>query len=89
MSHVQVVGRSMAPKLDAQVIDPSGKVVLISDLKAENKRETIPKNRSFSSTAGNLERRVRTLEQIVELLRWNEFYGWREADEESDEEFVL
>lgn len=91
VSHVQVMGHSLAPALGVEVLDSSGNFVLKHDLQADNSQPGLPENKPCSSSTVHLERRVRTLEQILEMLRGNQIeYVFADEDEdESDEEFVF
>lgn len=93
VSHVQVVGYPLAPALGVEVIDPSGKFVLKHNLQAGNSQPNLPENKPCLISTAHLERRVRTLEQILEMLRGNEIEyvvaDEEDDDDESEEEFVL
>lgn len=85
------MGHSLAPALGVEVLDSSGNFVLKHDLQADNSQPGLPENKPCSSSTVHLERRVRTLEQILEMLRGNQIeYVFADEDEdESDEEFVF
>ncbi|XP_021279997.1 F-box protein At4g00755 isoform X1 [Herrania umbratica] len=84
VSHVQVLGRPLAPGFSIQILEPSEKFVLNLLSYTE---PTVPEQ---PSSVSNLHMRVRGLEQIVNLLRGNvdvEYgYGWDIDDEDSDED---
>lgn len=91
MSHVRVLGRSLAPAFGVEILDPSGNFVLKQYLQADNCPLNLPENKPCSITNFDLERRVRTLQQIVDMFRGNEggVYPWDVDEDESDEEFVF
>lgn len=89
MSHVQVLGQSLAPALAVEVLDPSGRFVLKNNLQAKGDcKPSILKKKSRAIT----DQRARLLEGlIVEFEDFDEDYAeyMLELEDESDEEFVL
>lgn len=89
VSHVEVVGQSLFPALDVEVLEPSGTFVLKNDLQAQgDSQPTTPV------------RRARQLQHIVDLFDididpdYEAFLlemeqGGYVVEEGSDEEFVL
>ncbi|KAH7577853.1 hypothetical protein ACOSP7_001083 [Xanthoceras sorbifolium] len=87
ITHVQIVGRSLSPAFSVDIHEPSKKLTL--KVLSYNQPSLLEVPCGNSSVY--LQRRVRDLRQIVNILRGNVYvpdYGWGE-EEESDDEFVL
>uniref|UniRef100_A0A6P4APF9 F-box protein At4g00755 n=1 Tax=Ziziphus jujuba TaxID=326968 RepID=A0A6P4APF9_ZIZJJ len=89
VSHVEVLGQSLAPALAVEDLDPSGRFVLKNNLQAKGDcKPGLPKRKSRAIT----EQRARQLQGLI-----NEFEDFDEdyaeyilaLEDESDEEFVL
>ncbi|KAF5733007.1 F-box protein [Tripterygium wilfordii] len=91
VSHVQVMGRSLSPAFDVEILKPSGEFAL----KVLSYTQPNPPEDSPVTTASSeyLLRRVRDLAQIVNMLQGDvgvhEDYEWEEEDVEADDEFPL
>ncbi|PON58009.1 F-box domain containing protein [Parasponia andersonii] len=90
VSRVQVLGRLLAPALGVDILDSSGKFVLKQFLQADNSPINLPENKPNSINDIDPERRVRTLQRIVDLFRGNGgVNAWDADDADSDEELVF
>ncbi|XP_044492463.1 F-box protein At4g00755-like isoform X2 [Mangifera indica] len=88
VSHVQIMGRLLSPALGVDILEPSGKFVL----KVNSYTQPSKTGDSCANSSVYLQRRVRDLGQIINILPGNVFdateYEWVEEDD-SDDEFDL
>lgn len=98
VSHVQVKGQSLSPAFGVETNLPSGLFVLKNNRQAKfHNQPSLPENESDAILTSDLERHVREMLPIVNTLRGNvdeEYYAWddpdwNEAEDETDEEFVI
>lgn len=98
VSHVQVKGESLSPALGVETNVPSGLFVLKNNMQAKfHNQLSLPENESDAISTSDLERHE--MLPIVNMLRVNdvdfeEFDAWDdpdwdEAEDETDEEFVI
>lgn len=89
MSHVQIMGRPLSPPFGVENLEPCGKFVL----KVLSYTQPSVAEEPSAISSVYLQRRVRDLGQIINILRGNVVdvgeYEWAEDDDESDDEFVL
>lgn len=88
VSHVRVSGRPLTPTFGVEIIEPSGKFVLKA---LSYKKESLPESSPRRISSLELQRRVRNLEYILNMLRGNVRDVediWDEEQDDSDEEFV-
>lgn len=98
VSYVQVKGQSLSPAFGVETNVPSGLFVLKNNMQAKfHNQPSLPENESYANATSDLERHVREMLPIVNMLRGNvdeEYYAWddpdwNEAEDETDEEFVI
>ena len=98
VSHVQVKGQSLSPAFGVETNVPSGLFVLKNNMQAKfHNQLSLPENESDAISTSDLERHE--MLPIVNMLRVNgvdfeEFDAWDdpdwdEAEDETDEEFVI
>ncbi|KAF8032507.1 hypothetical protein BT93_D1425 [Corymbia citriodora subsp. variegata] len=88
VSHVRVLGRPLSPTFGVEMIEPSGKFVLKA---LSYTKESLPESSPRRISSLELQRRVRNLEYILNMLRGNVRDVediWDEEQDDSDEEFV-
>ncbi|XP_022924501.1 F-box protein At4g00755-like isoform X1 [Cucurbita moschata] len=93
VSHVQVIGRSLSPAFDIEILEPSWEFILKCNRQAKTYNQlSMLDNEPLTILPTYLERRVIELRQIVNMLRGNvvqgEYYAWGDEEDESDEDFV-
>jgi hypothetical protein len=72
ISYVQVVGRSLSPAFGVEILEPSGKFVLKNDMKHKlHTHPSLPEDEPGEISADRLQRRLRDLQHIVNLLQGN------------------
>lgn len=100
MSHVQVKGQSLSPAFGVETNIPSGLFVLKYMQANFHNQPSLPENESDAVLTSDLERHVREMLPIVNMLRGNveDFEAWDDPDwvgtedegeDETDEEFVI
>ncbi|XP_030457427.2 F-box protein At4g00755 [Syzygium oleosum] len=88
VSHVRVLGRPLSPTFGVDIIEPSGKFVLKA---LSYTKESLPESSPRRISSLELQRRVRNLEHILNMLRGNVRDVediWDEGQDDSDEEFA-
>ncbi|KAJ7951073.1 F-box protein [Quillaja saponaria] len=88
VSHVQVVGRSLSPAFGVEILDSSGEFILKNDQLLHCPTKTsLSDNEPNAVSADYLQRQVRDLQNIVDLMQENvqivEPLGW-DGDEDDD-----
>ncbi|KAL6126090.1 hypothetical protein ACLB2K_074141 [Fragaria x ananassa] len=90
VSHVEVKGKSLGPAFSVGTNVPSGLFVLKRQTKFN--QPSSPENKFNVNSTGDLERHIRGMLPIVlhgNVVDFEEYYEWDDADYETDEEFVV
>lgn len=88
ISYAQVMGRSLSPVFGVEILEPSGTCMLRYDDKAKSNAKTSSSGNDVDMNSGTdyLQRRVRDLQQIVNILQGHVgAYEEFEVDEEEED----